>query len=124
MGLQIYWKKDEDGLNLLSEPYLSYVKNEIELSDGIYLYPRLYFSYDAVTLQTTFLTTELNQAHIRIIQRLKELSESSMQPKEIVARLLIQWFDGILEEFRRIAEYWNSTAVNLVGSVKTLLPIR
>jgi hypothetical protein len=91
-----------DALHLLSEPYLGHLQDVLKYETHT-LYPKLYFSYNSMTQQTTIMTTDLNRSHLWMIQRLKELSGMSIQPEEI-GRLLLQWFVVVQECFSEIAE--------------------
>jgi len=105
MGLRLQWKPSEDALHLLSEPYLGRL-HAILKYQSYDLYPKLYFSYNATTQQTTIITTDLNRPHLQMIQHLKELSGGPIQPEEI-GRLMMQFFVVIQDCFRVTAESWD-----------------
>ena len=104
MSFRLQWKTSRDALQLLSGPYLDYLQGELKTVSAT-LYPKLYFSYNAMTQQTTIITTDLNRSHLWMIQHLKGLS-GSIRPSEI-GRLLIQCFVVTQECFRTIAEQWD-----------------
>jgi len=96
----------QDSLDLLSEPYISYLKRD-SLSEIIH--PKIYVSYNAKTQETTVMTTELNQLHLSMIQHLMALSGPSSLPEE-TARLLIQCFAVVQERFATVAVEWDRMA--------------
>jgi len=97
MSFRIYWMPSEDGLLLLSEPYLSHMKGAI--GDTFrFCNPKLYFSYNSKTQQTTIVTTDLNQLHLTMIQHLRQLSGTSIPLEEII-QLLLECFIVIQECF-------------------------
>jgi hypothetical protein len=84
------------------------------LKGGSYtLYPKLYVSYNAMTQQTTIMTSGLNQSHLWMIQHLKELSGKPIQPEEI-GRLLTQYFVVVQECFTVAAELLDDEATGSV----------
>ena len=113
MALRIQWKTYKGVLDLLSEPYLSYLKDEISSYGDITLYPRLYFSYNHGTRQTTIMTTDLNQLYLRMVQHLEMLPKmaNQLESPEQMVQLLTQCFAVVREEFGVIAEYWDTRAI-------------
>jgi hypothetical protein len=97
---------------LLSEPYLGHLQSVLKY-ETYTLFPKLYFSYNAMTQQTTIMTTDLNRSHLWMIQRLKELSGRSILPEEI-GRLFTQCFVVVQECFREIAEKLDNSALGPV----------
>ncbi len=86
--------------------------NDIPLGgihDSLTLHPRVYFSHDARTRQTTIVTTDLNEMHLSMIEHLNMLSGTSIQPEE-TAQLLVKCFDGIQEHFTITAVKWDRRA--------------
>lgn len=63
------------------------------------------------------MTTELNQMHISMIQRLKELPEMTIQPEKVV-RLLIQCVDVVRECFVTKAEHGDFEVASTVRCSK------
>jgi hypothetical protein len=114
MALRLQWKTVEGGLHLLSGPYLSYLKSRIENFKDTTLFPRVYFCYDSTTRQTTVLTTDLNQSHLCMIHHLRAWYGTSMQPGEIAARLLFQWFAVAQGQFVEISDFWDNDATGTV----------
>jgi len=116
MALRLHWKKAKSSSHLLSEPYSSWFEreNSTALPPYINIYPRLYLSYNAVTRQTTIITTGLDQFYLCMEKHLKELSNDFTRPEEIVPRLLLRWFAMAQECFAGIAEVWD---VNTGGTV-------
>ena len=108
MSFRLQWKTSRDALQLLSGPYLDYLQGELKTVSAT-LYPKLYFSYNAKTQQTTIITTDLNRSHLWMIQHLEELSGMSVRPEEI-GRLLIQYFVVIQECFTATAALWDEAA--------------
>ena len=100
----------QDGLHLLSEPYISWVKL---FSVTAPLNPKLYVSYNARTQETTVVTTELNPLHLSMIQRLMALSGTSIPPEE-TAQLLIQCFTVMQEGFEAGAAHLDAQAAGSV----------
>jgi hypothetical protein len=113
MSLRVQWMPFEDGLHLLSEPYLSYFETEFLPLDSFTVYPKLYFSYNSRTQQTTIITTDLNQFHLSMIQHLKQMSGLSIRPEEI-AHLAIQCFVMIQEGYTAAALEWDTKATGPV----------
>lgn len=77
--------------------------------DTLTLHPRLYFSHNAKTQQTTIMTTDLNGMHLSMIQYLRQLSGTSIQPEEIT-KLLIKCFVAIQQCFTTTAVHWDGRA--------------
>ena len=125
MTLRLHWKKSKGSSRLLSEPYLSWfeMENNTKSPPYINIYPRLYLSYDAVTQQTTIITTGLDQFYICMDQHLKELFKTTNRPEVIVPRLLLQWFAMAQECFAGIAEVWDINTGGTVCSVQPLLSL-
>ena len=97
--------------DLLSEPLLSRFKDDTE-TEELTFYPQLYFSHNARTRQTTIVTTDLDQLHLRMGQHLEALPEivnSSECPTQIV-QLLIQYFAALREIFEVTAARWDFEA--------------
>src|SRR5258706_8180371 len=109
MSLCVQWKKSRDALNLLSEPYLGVLQSWVNTPGTTAHFPKLYFSYNAKTQQTTIITTDLNRSHLWMIQHLKELSGLSIRPEEI-GRLLVQYFVVVQECFTTTATLWDEKA--------------
>jgi hypothetical protein len=109
MNLRFQWLGSEDGLCLLSEPYLSTFENDILDFNSIRRYPKLYFSYNASTQQTTIMTTDMNQLHLSMIHHLKQLAGMSIRLEEI-AQLLIQCFVVIQEGYAATVSHWEIKA--------------
>jgi hypothetical protein len=105
---------------LLSEPALSTEKDNLE--ESIALQPRLYFSHNARTQQTTMMTTGLNKMHLSMIQHLKQLSGTSIQPEEFT-QLLIKCFAAIQECFTATAVRWDAYANNPVYYAMSLITL-
>jgi len=100
MSFRIHWQPSEDGLLLLSEPYLLDLKENI-LPAGYrscIRSPKLYFSHNLKTQQTTIITTDLNQLHSTMVHHLKQLSGTSIPLEEII-QLLLMCFIVIQECF-------------------------
>jgi len=106
MSLRFQWKRSPDGFQLLLEPYLGIVQKWLGTAT---VYPKLYFCYNAMTQQTTILTTDLNRSHLWMIQHLKGLSGMHIRPEE-VGRLLIQHFVMVQECFTATAVVWDERA--------------
>ena len=104
MRFRLQWLPSQDGLVLISEPYLGYLTHHFKMA-SMTVYPRLYFSYNANTQQTTIMTTDLNRPHLCMIQHLEESSGMSVQPE--ISRLLIQCFVAAQDCFRTAAEEWD-----------------
>ena len=85
-------------------------------------YSKLYFSHNVRTEQTTILTTDLNQLHLSMILHLKQLSGTSIQPKEIT-QLLIKCFVMIQEYCTATAVCWDERAANPVCCSKPAFTI-
>ena len=111
MALRVQWKPFKSGLDLLSEPHLSYLKSRMSAGDTT-LFPRLYFSYNTGTQQTTIMTTDLNQLYLRMVQRLEALPETANQPgcPEQMVHLLTQCFSVVRECFVDVAVRWDNRA--------------
>ena len=109
MALRFHWRTSEDGLCLLSEPYLSHFKNAVMPVAMSCFFLRLYFSYNAATRQTTIMTTDLNQLHLSMIQRLKGSSEMTTHPEKIT-QLLTQCFAVVGECFAAAAMVWDASS--------------
>ena len=116
MSFRFEWITSKDALHLLSEPYLGELQSSLEYTSEP-LYPKLYFSYNTTTQQTTIITTDLNRSHLWMIQRLKELSGGSIQPEEI-GRLITQCFVVVQDCFRATAEMWDEMASDEVRGGK------
>ena len=117
MALRIQWRSFKGGLDLLSEPYLSYLKDRMSRDQTLDLYPRLYYSYNAGTRQTTIMTTDLNQLYLRMVQHLETLPKMTNQlecPEQII-QLLSQCFVVVRENFGRTAAYWDTRAIGEVS---------
>jgi len=69
------------------------------------------------------MTTDLNQMHLCMIQRLKELSTASTRPEEIVPRLLLQWFTTACECFEDTAAVWDVDTAMAVCISKPLFSL-
>src|SRR5258708_26213238 len=113
MALRVQWRPFNGSLDLLSEPYLSYLKDKMSL-ETVTLFPRLYFSYNARTRQTTIMTTSLDQLYLHMVQHLEALPESASQlecPEQMV-RLLVQCFAAIRECFVEMAVRSDDKAKN------------
>ena len=109
MALRFQWKTSQDALDLVSEPYLGTLQTWIDTLGSNTIYPKLYFSYNVITQQTTIMTTDLNRSHLWMIQHVKELSGQSILPEEI-GRLLIQYFVVVQECFTATAAGWDESA--------------
>src|SRR5258706_6152488 len=105
MSFRLQWKTSRDVLDLLSGSYLEYLQGLLTMGSAT-LYPKLYFSHNAMTQQTTIITKDVNRSQLWMIQHLKGLSGVSFRPEEI-GRLLIQYFVVTQECFRTIAEQWD-----------------
>ena len=112
MSLRFQWRPSQDAIHLLSEPHLGFVQSRLAIG-SVVLHPKLYFSYNAMTQQTTIITTDLNRSHLWLIQHLKELSGTIIRPEEI-ALLLIKCFVVIQECFGETAEWWDDRVNNPV----------
>ena len=125
MALRLHWKKAKGSSHLLSDPYLSWFEMENNTTSPPYMniYPRLYLSYNAVTKQTTIITTGLDQFYLCVDQRLRELFKAACPPEEIVPRLLLQWFAMAQECFAGIAEVWDINTGGTVCSGKPLFSL-
>jgi len=99
----------EEDTHYLSGSYLSYLKNRFEQTRSAVLGPKLYFSYNTRTQQTTIMTTDLNQLHICMIRHLKKLSGMSPWSEEI-ARLLIKYITVVQDCFTVMATTWDEQA--------------
>src|SRR5260221_13707350 len=99
MSLRLLWRINEDSLQLLSEPWLSEFKNDAASNTTLTLCPKLSFSYNSVTRQTTIFTTGVNEMHLCTIEHFKGLSATSLQPEGIVAQLPLQYFVVAQESF-------------------------
>ena len=102
------WIPSEDGLLLLSEPYLSRMKETIRFA-SCFRNPKLYFSHNSKTQQTTIVTTDLNQLHLTMVQHLRQLSGTSIPLEEII-QLLLKCFIVIQECFVVTAGYLDEMA--------------
>ena len=120
MRFRLQWLPSRDGLHLISEPYLGYLEHGLTMASRT-VYPRLYFSYNAMTQQTTIMTTDMNKPHLCMIQHLKELSGMSVQPE--ISRLLIQCFVVARECFRAVVEQWDERASGPVCRGRHHLPL-
>ena len=111
MALRVQWKPVKSGFDLLSEPYLSYLIDTMS-SETTTLHPRLYFSYNAGTRQTTIMTTGLNQLYLRMVQHLERLPKMANQLEctEQMVQLLTQYFARVREDFGVTAEHWDARA--------------
>ena len=76
------------------------------------LFPKLYFSYNAGTRQTTIMTTDLNQLYLRMVQNLEALPGMANQPDcaEQMVQLLTQCFSVVRECFIDMAVRWDGRA--------------
>ena len=113
MTFRFQWKTSRDALNLVSEPYLGTLKTWIDTLGSNTLFPKLYFSYNVKTQESTIITTDLNRSHLWMIQNLKELSGTSIQPEEI-GRIFTQYFVVTQECYRVAAERWDEKATGTV----------
>ena len=77
------------------------------------LHPKLYFSYNARTQQTTVITTDLNRLHLCMVQHLQKLSGMANRPEEI-ALLLIKWITVVQECFTATIMSWDAELNNPV----------
>jgi hypothetical protein len=112
MAFRFQWILSNDGLELLSEPYLSFLTDHIRqatVQNGT-VYPRLYFSYDARTNQTTIVTTDLNQLHLSMIHHIKRLLGTPVESTQ----LLIKCFIVVQECFGATALSWDKDAAHPV----------
>src|SRR5258706_8737993 len=105
MSFRFQWKTSRDALHLLSGLHLDHLQDLLTMSSAT-LYPKLYFSHNTTTQQTTIITTDLNRSHLWMTQHLRGLSGVSIRPSEI-GRLLVQCFVVTQECFRTIAEQWD-----------------
>ena len=103
----------QGALRLLSEPYLSHLKEIITSFSSDHCSPMLYFSYNAITRHTTIMTSGLNQLHLSMIQHFKGSLKMATQPEEIV-RLLLRCFAVVWGLYAEIADNWER---NLGGTV-------
>ncbi len=122
MALRLQCESNEDTLRLLSGPYLSLLRGMMS-EDSTTRYPRLYFSYNPVTRQTTIVSTGLNDLHLSMIQHLKESFIMSMQTEEIVARILLRYFVVAQQYFAVLTEYYDRKANGQVSSGNALFPL-
>ena len=108
MALRFPWRPCSDSLDLLSEPYLSDLKDEV--SDEVH--PRLYFCYNARTRQTTIMTTNLVQLYLHMVQHLDRLPKMPNRPEcpEWMVQALVQCFAAVREYFVEAAEHWDNRA--------------
>ena len=109
MNLRFQWKASRDALHLLSEPYLGQLQTQLNSPGSQTLYPKLYFSYNAKTQQTTIITTDLNRSHLWMIRHLKQLAGMSIRPEEI-GRLIVQHFVVVRECFTAAATWSDARA--------------
>jgi len=117
MALRIQLTMVEENLSLLSEPCLSTSKHKFKSYGNVTHYPRLYFSYNTATQKTTVLTTEVNEAHLRMIDHLKKYARKSSRPEEFTFQLLLGWFAAGLECFTRTAQFWDTRVTSSVRAV-------
>ena len=77
------------------------------------LHPRLYFSYDSGTRQTTIMTTGLNQLYLRMVQHLETLPNMANRPgcPEQMVQLLTQSFAAVREDFGATAADLDNRAI-------------
>ena len=116
MSLRFQWKTSPDVLHLVSGPCLETYKQWIDTLGSNTLFPKLYFSYNSKTQQTTILTTDLNRSHLWMIQHLKEISGTPIQPEEI-GRIFTQYFVVTQQCFRAAAEQWDERATGTVCGI-------
>jgi hypothetical protein len=76
------------------------------------IHPRLYFSYNARTRQTTIVTTNLNQLYLRMVQHFETLPEMPSQPEclGLMVQALVQCFAAARERFAEMAVRWDDRA--------------
>jgi len=91
MTLRIHLMSSRIESHLLSEPYLSRTKHNLQFG-AFNHYPKLYFYYNRATRQTTVISTDILELHLSLIQHVKDLAATSMQPEEIFARILLHYF--------------------------------
>ena len=115
MSFRFQWKITEDAFRLLSDPYLGVLQSGRGFK-SITIFPKLYFSYNYDTQQTTIMTTELNRSHLWMIEHLEGLSGTSIPPEEI-GRLFTQCFVVVQECFRVAAEWWDERTTGSVCGV-------
>ena len=113
MTVRFQWKTSPDALNLVSEPYLGALQTCVDTLASVTFFPKLYFSYNVKTQESTIITTDLNRSHLWMIQHLRELSGTSVQPEEI-GRIFTQYFVAIQECYRVTAEWWDEESSSTV----------
>lgn len=76
------------------------------------LHPRLYFSYNARTRQTTIMTTNLDQLYLHMVQHLERLPEipGQLESPERMVQVLVQCFAAVREYFVEAAARWDDRA--------------
>lgn len=117
ISLRFQWKPTRDALELLSEPYLSYMQELITAKRDTTVHPKLYFTFDSSFQQTTILTTDLSMMHLQMISDIRDSSQKETHPVELGFRMLAVWFTSIEAYFRRAASKWESDAIGRVSNL-------
>ena len=110
--LRFEWIPSEPSYDLVVEPYLQFLRDHMAFATST-LYPRLYFSYNVRTRQTTIMTTDLDESHLRMTWHLETLPETGNQAEcaEQMVQLLIQYFAAVHGCFAATAVSWNDSAL-------------
>lgn len=116
MSLRNEWILSDAGFEWVEEPYLNDLKKKLKAFMTKTLFPKLYFSYDAGTQQTTIMTTDLNQMHLRMVQYLKTLPDMANQPEcaERLVQLVTRCVAVVVESFGATIEHWDYKVMGLV----------
>ena len=121
ISLRFQWKPTPDALELLSEPYLSYMEELLTAKDSTMVHPKLYFNFDSSVQQTTILTTDLNMMHLQMMSCVRDYTqkETHPHPVELGFHMLAVWFASIDAYFRQAASKWESDAIGRVSILHT-----
>lgn len=117
ISLRFQWKPTPDALELLSEPYLSYMEELLTAKGSTMVHPKLYFTFDSSVQQTTILTTDLNMMHLQMMSCVRDYPQKETHPLpiELGFHMLVVWFASIEAYFRRAASKWESDAIGRVS---------